>query len=116
MGRVARKGQSTVEYALVIAAILAGLLGVQIYLKRGIEGRLHQIGEGFGFVYAPKATTGVSTLRHQQRQVDTFTSEKDPFDPEKRTVIITSEVTADERIQSGQETVKVRPRSKLFVR
>lgn len=107
------KGQSTVEYAVVIAAVLAGLLGVQIYLKRGIEGRLHQLGEGFGFVYAPRATKSHYQLRHIERQVDEFTSAEDSFDPDKKIVIITSEVRSD-RSENGQEAVSERPNRDLL--
>jgi hypothetical protein len=43
------RGQSTLEYALLIAVVLSGLLAVEIYAKRAVEGRLKsgadQIGE-----------------------------------------------------------------------
>lgn len=34
-----------VEYALVLAVVVAGLLAMQIYLKRGIQGRLRLASE-----------------------------------------------------------------------
>jgi hypothetical protein len=39
--KIARgKAQSLLEYAVVIACIAAGVFAMQIYIKRGIEGRL----------------------------------------------------------------------------
>ena len=35
-----RKGQSTLEYALIIAVVVAALLSVHAYLRRSITGRL----------------------------------------------------------------------------
>ncbi len=35
-----RTGQSTAEYAIVFAVVLAALVGMQIYVKRGINARL----------------------------------------------------------------------------
>jgi hypothetical protein len=45
------KGQSTLEYAVIIAVVVGALLAIQIYMKRGIQGKLRdstdQIGEQF---------------------------------------------------------------------
>ncbi len=35
-----RRGQSTAEYAIVFAVVLAALVGMQIYVKRGAQARL----------------------------------------------------------------------------
>ncbi|MFH1397223.1 MAG: hypothetical protein ABIH27_01560 [Candidatus Omnitrophota bacterium] len=46
-----RRGQSTLEYALVIAAVIAALIAINSYMKKGVEGRLKsstdQIGKQF---------------------------------------------------------------------
>lgn len=36
-----RKGQSTVEYALIIGVIVASLVAMQTYVKRGLQARYH---------------------------------------------------------------------------
>lgn len=45
------QGQSTLEYAILIAVVVAALLATQIYIKRGVQGKLRestdQIGEQF---------------------------------------------------------------------
>jgi len=45
------QGQSTLEYAVIIAVVVGALLAIQIYFKRGVQGKLRessdQIGEQF---------------------------------------------------------------------
>ena len=36
-----RKGQNTAEYAILIALIIAAAVGMQTYVKRGLQGRMH---------------------------------------------------------------------------
>ena len=52
-----RKAQSTLEYAVVIFAIVAALVTMQIYLKRGIQGKMRQSADSIGEQYAPENTT-----------------------------------------------------------
>lgn len=35
------RGQSTAEYAIVIAIVVGALIAMQIYIKRGLQGRYH---------------------------------------------------------------------------
>ncbi len=46
-----RRGQSTLEYAVLIAVVVGALVAIQVYLKRGVQGKLRestdQIGEQF---------------------------------------------------------------------
>ena len=44
-----RKGMSIIEYSLLIAIVVAALIGIQIYLKRGICGNWKAAGDVFGF-------------------------------------------------------------------
>jgi len=36
-----RKGQNTAEYAILIALVIGAALAMQTYVKRGIQGRVH---------------------------------------------------------------------------
>jgi len=52
MKRVAEKrgifsllGQSTMEYALLIAVVAAALIAMQVYVKRGIQGRIRDLAD-----------------------------------------------------------------------
>lgn len=48
-----KKGQSTLEYAVIIACVVAALLSMQIYIKRAMQGRLRKISDDIGEQYAP---------------------------------------------------------------
>lgn len=40
---------SVVEYSLLIAIVIAGLLAMQVYVKRAVSGRWKEAGDVFGF-------------------------------------------------------------------
>ena len=44
-----RGGQSAIEYAVLIAATVAALVGMSVYTKRALSGRWRQVGDTFGF-------------------------------------------------------------------
>ncbi len=50
------KGQASLEYAMFIIIVVAALISMQIYLKRGIQGRMRTSIEGVGEQYDPMAT------------------------------------------------------------
>lgn len=54
---MSRKGQSTLEYSLVIAVVLAGLLAMQHYMRRGVEGKLRSSTDNIGDQYEAGKTT-----------------------------------------------------------
>jgi len=54
-----KKAQSVLEYAVIIAVITAGLIAMQLYLKRGLQGGLRNQSESLGEQYRPGQTTSV---------------------------------------------------------
>ncbi|MBF0122638.1 MAG: hypothetical protein HQL21_04410 [Candidatus Omnitrophica bacterium] len=42
------KGQSTLEYAILVVVVIAALLSLQTYIKRGIQGRLRKSSDDIG--------------------------------------------------------------------
>ncbi|MBF0479876.1 MAG: hypothetical protein HQL26_10375 [Candidatus Omnitrophica bacterium] len=50
------KGQSTLEYAILIIIIAAALLSMQAYIKRGISGRMKQSADDIGGQFSPGNT------------------------------------------------------------
>ena len=56
------RGQHTFEYAAALAVVAAALLGMAIYVKRGISGRFRDAGDSMGGQYAPRQTTSDFTL------------------------------------------------------
>lgn len=53
-----RKAQGTTEYFVFLSLIIAGLITTQVYLKRGMQGRLKSYVEQLneGVAYSPGAT------------------------------------------------------------
>ena len=54
------RGQSMLEYAICLAVVVAALLAMQIYVKRGISGKLRAAADSTGEQYEPRKTTGQS--------------------------------------------------------
>ncbi len=55
--KFSKKGQSTLEYAILILIVIVALLAMQTYLKRGIQGRMRESSENIGQAYSPGYTT-----------------------------------------------------------
>ena len=56
-------GQSTLEYAVIIAVVVGALLAIQIYLKRGVQGKLRESTDQIGQQFEANMTTGGSATR-----------------------------------------------------
>jgi len=52
-----RKGQSTLEYAVLIAVVVAALIAMQTYIKRGVQGKFKQASDDIGEQFSPGAST-----------------------------------------------------------
>ena len=56
--------QSTIEYVIVFSLIVAALFGMQVYLKRGMSGKMKSSADeiGGGFFYSPGATQATTII------------------------------------------------------
>jgi len=58
------KAQTTIEYFVMLGIIVAGLIGMQVYLKRSMQGKFRlaadELSQGIG--YSPGATIGFSVV------------------------------------------------------
>jgi len=57
-----RKGQMFLEYSVLVAILAAALLGMQIYLKRSVQGKYRQISDDLGPQYSPKSAAAVMNV------------------------------------------------------
>lgn len=66
------KGQSTLEYAVLIIIIIGALLTIQAYVKRGIQGRLRSASDDIGDQFDPGNTNLVSRTITTSTTNETF--------------------------------------------
>lgn len=90
-----RKGQSTLEYAIVIAVVIGALLAMQIYMKRGLEGKLSESTDQVGEQFELNKTSVESHSSHTGKTVQTVSN-----------TVTTSATTADVRTEGGREEVE----------
>jgi len=47
--RRAQRGSFSIEYAALIAVVVAALIGMSVYLQRALSGRWRAVGDVFGY-------------------------------------------------------------------
>jgi cytoskeletal protein RodZ len=70
--RKKKKGQSTLEYAVLIIIVIGALLSIQVYIKRGIQGRLKSASDDIGDQYSVGNTNLKKVTRTSSNTRDTF--------------------------------------------
>jgi len=84
-----KKGQSTLEYAVLIIIIIGALLSIQVYIKRGVQGRLKQATDDIGDQFSPGNTNVIKTRKVLSNTHDTF------FAGVSKSTLLTDEITTD---------------------
>lgn len=98
-----RKAQSMLEYAIVIFAIIAALLAMQVYIKRGLQGRLRQGADELSpQQYEPKNTVSDITVM-QNSDITTQTNTIEEQGKYKTTT--TTNINSQEEHRSGTEQI-----------
>jgi len=77
-----KRAQSTLEYAILIAVVVGALIGMQTYVKRGLQGRLKAATDDVGSQFEPTVSTVTQVAQHDQYESsytvdDTGTVKKD---------------------------------------
>jgi len=67
-----KKGQSTLEYAVLIMIIIGALLSIQFYIKRGLQGRLKSATDDIGDQFSPGNTNAMQTTITSSSTNQTF--------------------------------------------
>jgi hypothetical protein len=68
-----RKGQGTLEYAIVIVVVVGALIAMQWYMKGGYQGKLRAASDDMGEQFAPTRTSGTMVTTHDSTQNDVTT-------------------------------------------
>lgn len=102
-----RKGQSILEYTLLTACFIAAVVAMQIYVKRGMEGKWRQNMDEFGTQYSAEHTSADILIR-QNSVIKTTVETKDREDGKLTSVTTTELGSAAEPnrdVRSGWEVV-----------
>ena len=67
-----KRGQSTLEYAVLIVVIIGALLTVQNYVKRGVQGRLKSASDDIGDQFSPGNTNEIRHTYTSSSSNETF--------------------------------------------
>ncbi|MFC1510573.1 hypothetical protein ACFL49_02825 [Candidatus Omnitrophota bacterium] len=89
-----KQGQSTLEYAILIVIIIAALLSVQVYIKRGIQGRFKSATDDIGDQFSPSNTTETAVTAVTGSSNQTFAAgvSTTTQNPETTTVTVDSNI------------------------
>ena len=102
-----RSGQSTAEYAILIAIVVAGMVGMQVYVKRGLQARYK--------VASDRLTAGTATEQigdrpflHTVDQYEPYYANQDVGTQQDRTESdqFTGDGTITRTIAQGQDVTK----------
>ena len=105
-----RRAQSTLEMAVLTVAIAAAVVGMQVYLKRGISGRWRDAIDSIGAQYAPRQATSFITMTEQgtTRTVSSLQLGNGPRGIDIMQTTVTIDPTNDhpqQTTRTGEETV-----------
>ena len=90
-----KRAQTTLEYAILIGVIVAGLIAMQVYLKRGFQGKLKEGADTMGQQFSPGHTTANYTT-------NTFTNSTETVDNSQ---ITKTDIHLQETNRVGNEAV-----------
>jgi len=84
-----QKGQSTLEYVILIIIIMGALLSIQVYIKRGVSGRLKSAADDIGIQFSPGNTNVTKTMSTSSVTNETSTV------GDQRSTLVNAEVTTE---------------------
>ena len=103
-----KKGQSILEYAILLAVVIAVLLIMQAFVKRGYQGSLKRSADSMGTQFSASGTTtkakqGMEGDRINVIEVGTTTAVMDQFSSQ-----VPSDVTVQGTIEKGAYSLDTR--------
>lgn len=73
--KILKKAQSVSEFAIILAVVAAALIGMQVYLKRGVQGKIRDLADQISDThYEPMETTSVYTTEQYGKTVREYDS------------------------------------------
>ena len=85
-----KRGQSTLEYAILIVVVIGAFLAMQQYIKRGLQGRLKSAADDVGDQFSPGNMNVVKHMITNSHTSDTF------FNGATKSSLLEDETTKEE--------------------
>ena len=89
------RGQSTLEYVILIGFVVAALIFMGVYMRRGVQGKLRESTDQIGEQYTYNNTTSNYTTTTNMHQTETMTAGG----------ITTTNIDINEQNRSGGESI-----------
>ncbi len=89
------KGQTTLEVVILIGFVVAALIAMGVYMKRGIQGRLRDSTDQIGEQYSAGQTTGTYVTNTGMTQVENMTAGGG----------VTTTISRNTQTKTGSETI-----------
>ena len=89
------KGQTITEYAILLIVVIGSLLAIQVYIKRGVQGRLKSAADDIGEQFSPgntNATSRVYSFSQSRETVANGVTRSELTSPEITTVNATQAI------------------------
>lgn len=88
------RGQSTLEYVILVGFVVAALISMGFYMKRGFEGRLKESTDQIGQQYSARNTSANYTTTTNMAQTETVNAG-----------ITNTNITQNQQVKTGSETI-----------
>jgi uncharacterized protein (UPF0333 family) len=95
MFRHSSRGQSTLEYVILLGFVIAALIAMGIYMKRGMQGKLRESTDQVGEQYSAGNTTSDYTTTTAMTQNEVVASGG----------VSKTRITENKQVKTGSETV-----------
>ena len=103
-----KKAQSTLEYAIVIFAVIVALLGMQVYIRRSFQGKLRSSADQLSAQqYEPGNTVSDNTLTQDSDIDSDTTSTINNSDPTTTKIDTTTLTTINSQTETQTGTEKI---------
>jgi uncharacterized protein (UPF0333 family) len=96
MFRHSSRGQSTLEYVILLGFVVAALIAMGIYMKRGMAGKLRESTDQIGEQYSPEHTTSDYTTNTNMTQNEVVSSGG----------VSKTTISQNQQVKSGSESVE----------
>jgi uncharacterized protein (UPF0333 family) len=95
MFRRSSRGQSTLEYVILLGFVVAALIAMGVYMKRGFQGKLRESTDQIGEQYSAGNTTSEYTTTTDMAQNEVVNPGG----------VSTTTISKNQQVRTGSETV-----------